>query len=92
MYFVAQELRQIMADLGFKNINEMVGQSQKLEMNKAIEHYKAQGIDLSKILYKPKIDENISCYNTEKQDHHLDNVLDFEILKRHIRRYTGKKK
>ncbi len=82
MYFVAQELRQIMADLGFRNINEMVGQSQKLEMNKAIEHYKAQGIDLSKILYKPKVDESMTFYNTEKQDHHLDNVLDFEILRK----------
>ncbi|MDX1721069.1 MAG: glutamate synthase-related protein, partial [Salegentibacter mishustinae] len=55
MYFIAQELRQIMADLGFRSINEMVGQSQKLDMNRAIEHYKAQGLDLSNILYKPKI-------------------------------------
>ncbi|MFD1096874.1 glutamate synthase large subunit [Salegentibacter chungangensis] len=80
MYFVAQELRQIMADLGFRTLNEMVGQSQKLDMNKAIEHYKAQGIDLSKILYKPKIDEDMPLHNTEKQDHNLENVLDFEIL------------
>lgn len=80
MYFVAQELRQIMADLGFRSIDEMVGQSQKLDMNKAIEHYKAQGIDLSKILYKPKVDEDMPLYNTEKQDHNLENVLDFEIL------------
>jgi glutamate synthase (NADPH) large chain len=55
MYFVAQELRQIMADLGFKTINEMVGQSQKLDMDQAIEHYKAKGVDLSNILYKPKV-------------------------------------
>lgn len=82
MYFVAQELRQIMADLGFKTINEMVGQSQKLDMNRAIENYKAQGIDLSNILYKPQIDENMTLYNTMKQDHRLDDVLDFEILKK----------
>ncbi|UOB16707.1 glutamate synthase large subunit [Abyssalbus ytuae] len=80
MYFVAQELRQIMADLGFRTINEMVGQSQKLDMNKAIDHYKAQGINLSKILYKPQVEEGTLLYNTEKQDHHLDHVLDFEIL------------
>ncbi|MDT0691477.1 glutamate synthase large subunit [Salegentibacter sp. F188] len=80
MYFVAQELRQIMADFGFRTINEMVGQSQKLDMNRAIEHYKAQGIDLSKILYKPKIDEDMPLYCTQKQDHNLENVLDFKIL------------
>jgi len=81
MYFVAQELRQIMADLGFRTINEMVGQSQKLDMNKAIEHYKAQGIDLSNILYKPAVDESMCLYNCKKQDHRLDDVLDFEILR-----------
>lgn len=81
MYFVAQELRQIMADLGFKTINEMVGQSQKIEMNRAIQHYKAQGIDLSKILYKPKIDPDMALYNNQKQDHCLEDILDFKILK-----------
>ncbi len=81
MYFVAQELRQIMADLGFRTINEMVGQSQKLNMDTAISHYKAQGIDLSGILYKPKIDEDMPLYN-QKQDHRLDDVLDFDILKK----------
>lgn len=80
MYFVAQELRRIMASLGFRSINEMVGQSQKLNMNNAIEHYKAQGIDLSKILYKPAVDPSIPLYNVEKQDHNLENVLDFKIL------------
>ncbi|SFN62276.1 glutamate synthase large subunit [Salegentibacter flavus] len=81
MYFIAQELREIMASLGFRSINEMVGQNQKLDMNRAIDHYKAQGIDLSNILYKPKIDEDMPLYNTQKQQHNLENVLDFEILK-----------
>ncbi|HSP13055.1 MAG TPA: glutamate synthase-related protein, partial [Salegentibacter sp.] len=81
MYFIAQELRKIMASLGFRSINEMVGQSQKLDMNRAIEHYKAEGIDLSNILYKPKIDEDMPLYNTQKQQHNLENVLDFEILR-----------
>lgn len=81
LYFVAQELRQIMADLGFRSVNEMVGQSQKLCMDDAIEHYKAQGVDLSAILYKPALDKNTPLYNTEKQDHKLEEVLDFEILK-----------
>lgn len=80
MYFVAEELRQIMAELGFRTINEMVGQSQKLNMKKALDHYKAQGIDLSKILYKPEVPPQVKEYNTQTQDHQLENVLDFDIL------------
>ena len=52
--FIAEELRGIMAELGFRTIDEMVGQSQKINMKKALDHYKSQGIDLSNILYKPK--------------------------------------
>ena len=81
MYFVAQELRQIMADLGFRTVDEMVGQSQKLDMNKAIKHYKAQGIDLSNILYKPEVDADMPLYCNAKQDHRLEDVLDFKVLK-----------
>ncbi len=80
MYFVAQELREIMAQLGFKSIDDMVGQSQKLDMSTAIEHYKAEGIDLSKILYKPSNSEEVEVYNTQIQDHGLDKVLDFDII------------
>jgi hypothetical protein len=54
MYFIAEELREIMAQLGFRTLKEMVGQSQKLNVNKAIKHYKASGLDLSTILYKPE--------------------------------------
>ena len=82
MYFVAQELREIMASLGFRTLNEMVGQSQKLDMDHAIEHYKAQGIDLSNILYKPNIDKDLPLYKTQDQNHGLDNVLDFDILRK----------
>ena len=81
MYFVAEELRQIMAELGFRTIDEMVGQSQKLNMKKAIQHYKTQGIDLSKILYKPEVPSHVHERNTQEQDHQLENVLDFDILR-----------
>ncbi len=80
MHFVAEELRQIMSDLGFRTVNEMVGQSQKLNMKKAINHFKAKGIDLSKILYKPNNSNQVDNYNTEIQNHNLENVLDFKIL------------
>lgn len=80
MYFVAEELRQIMAQLGFRTLNEMIGQTQKLNPNKAINHYKAKGIDLSAILHQPKTEKVTIKHNTEKQNHNLDNVLDFKIL------------
>ena len=80
MYFVAQELREIMASLGFRTIDEMVGQSQKLNMKDAVSHYKFKGIDLSKILYKPNVNESVSIRKTIDQDHNLDNVLDFKIF------------
>jgi len=59
----------------------MVGQSQKLNMKKAIQHYKAQGIDLSNILYKPDVPSHVQERNTQTQDHQLENVLDFDILR-----------
>ncbi|AUC82470.1 glutamate synthase large subunit [Lacinutrix sp. Bg11-31] len=81
MYFVAQELREIMAKLGFRTINEMVGQSQKLNRNKAIEHYKASGLDLSPILHKVDVADDVQLYNTYCQDHNLNVHLDFKIIK-----------
>lgn len=81
MYFIAEELRIIMAQLGFRTLKEMVGQSQKLNVNKAIDHYKANGLDLSAVLYKPEISNKVSNYNVSSQDHALENVLDFEIIK-----------
>ncbi|MFP4845105.1 glutamate synthase large subunit [Winogradskyella sp. PE311] len=81
MYFVAQELREIMAKLGFRTINEMVGQSQKLNRNKAIDHYKSSGIDLTPILHKVEVEDDVKLYNTYCQDHNLNVHLDFKIVK-----------
>ena len=81
MYFVAQELREIMSQLGFRTVDEMVGQSQKINMEDAVKNYKTKGINLSKILYKPNVPENTPLKNNTKQDHNLENVLDFTILK-----------
>ena len=80
MHFVAEEMRSIMAQLGFRTVDEMVGQSQKLNMSDAIEHFKAKGIDLSTILHKPDVKEGTPLRNTEKQDHKLENVLDFTLI------------
>ena len=81
MYFVAEELREIMAQLGFRTIKEMIGQSQKINAKSAVEQYKAQGIDVSGILYQPENYANRTVSNTEKQNHDLDDVLDFQIIR-----------
>ncbi|WP_297765663.1 glutamate synthase large subunit [uncultured Muriicola sp.] len=80
MYFVAQELREIMAQLGFRTINEMVGQVQKLNRNKAIDHFKANGLDLSPILHKIDVRKGTKLYNTQKQEHHVSDSIEFEII------------
>ena len=80
MYFIAEELREIMAQLGFRTVDEMVGQAHKLDRNKAVEHYKAAGIDLSPILHDIQVPEGVKIYNTESQNHHLEKAIDFEII------------
>ena len=80
-FYVAQELRKIMAQLGYRTLAEMVGQTHKINSNKAIKHYKAKGLDLSSILHRPTAYKNMIVKNTDEQDHSLENVLDFIILK-----------
>jgi glutamate synthase (ferredoxin) len=80
-FYVAEELRKIMAQLGYRTLAEMVGQTHKINSNKAIKHYKAKGLDLSSILHRPSAYKSKIVNNTEEQDHNLENVLDFTILK-----------
>ena len=80
--YIAEEVRETMAKLGFRTINEMVGRVDKLEMRHAIEHWKAKGLDYSKILYRPDVGPEVGTYCQMKQDHLLDRSLDMrEILK-----------
>jgi len=80
-FFIAEEVRQLMAKLGFRTMNEMIGQVGKLDMRHAIHHWKAHGVDLSKILYQPALKPGIGIYRTEGQDHHLDKALDQVLIK-----------
>ncbi|SDM05259.1 glutamate synthase large subunit [Kriegella aquimaris] len=82
MYFVAQELRSIMAQLGFRTVNEMVGQVQKLDRKKAIDHYKAEGIDLTPILYQVDVPAGTKFYNTQKQQHDIHGSIEFDIIEK----------
>ena len=80
MYFVAQELREIMAKLGFRTLNDMVGKVEKLDRNNAINHYKSRGIDLTPILHKVEVSKDVKLFNTSKQNHQLKKALDFKII------------
>jgi len=78
--FVAQELREIMASLGVRSVDEMVGRSELLEMNTKILPWKAQGLDYSKILYKPVADKGIGTRCLSKQDHGIVQILDRKLI------------
>ncbi|MCA2507040.1 MAG: glutamate synthase large subunit [Microcystis sp. M54BS1] len=80
MKFIAQEVREIMAELGFRSLNEMVGRTDVLEPKQAVEHWKAKGIDLTPILYQPEVDAEVGRYCQIPQDHGLDKSLDITVL------------
>jgi glutamate synthase (NADPH/NADH) large chain len=78
--FITQELREIMAELGFRTINEMVGQVDALTMRENINHWKYKNLDLSDVLYKEPAEDGVSLYQTEVQDHLMSDVLDWKLL------------
>ncbi len=80
MRFIAEELREIMAQLGFRTIDEMVGRSDMLRVNKAIKFWKSSGIDLSALLYRPQLDSTVKTHHVQAQDHKLEDTLDYKVL------------
>jgi glutamate synthase (NADPH/NADH) large chain len=78
--FVAQEVREIMAQLGFRTVDEMIGRSDLLDMREAIDHYKAKGLDFSKIFYRPPVGPEVAVRKVTEQDHGLDKALDQQLL------------
>lgn len=82
LFMVAEDMREHMASLGFRTVNEMIGRVDVLEVDSAIDHWKASGIDLSMLL-KPAVKphENVEVYRTQAQDHGLEKALDNEIIK-----------
>jgi glutamate synthase domain-containing protein 2/glutamate synthase domain-containing protein 1/glutamate synthase domain-containing protein 3 len=80
MRFIAQEVRELMAQLGFRTINEMIGHVERLEPKKAIDHWKARGLDFSNLLYQPDVPEGVGQYCQMSQDHGLDKSLDLTVL------------
>lgn len=80
MRFIAEEMRELMAQLGFRTVNEMIGRTDKLEMKKAVDHWKAKGLDFSNILYQPNVSPDVGRYCQIPQDHGLENSLDNQVL------------
>ncbi len=80
MYFIAQEVRALMAQLGCRTLNEMIGRTEKLQMCRAVKHWKTEGLDLSNILYQPQVPSYVGRYCQITQDHGLEKALDNTTL------------
>jgi glutamate synthase domain-containing protein 2/glutamate synthase domain-containing protein 3 len=80
-FFLAEQVRQHMADLGFRTFDEMVGRVDMLDFDPAVDHWKARGLDLSAILYSPPVPSRVSRRCVQPQDHGLEDALDHKILK-----------
>src|SRR5262249_23790406 len=79
-FFVAEEVREIMASLGYRRFDELIGQSQCLDKERAIGHWKARGLDFEKLFHKPEVPDGVAIYNAERQHHGLDKVLDNHLI------------
>ena len=81
-FFVAEEVREIMAQLGYRTFNEMVGQTQMLDQSSLVAHWKAKGLDFSKLFVRQKELPGQKIYHAEKQNHHLEAVLDRRLMEK----------
>ena len=80
MRYIAQEVRELMAQLGFRHLKDMVGRVDRLEVKRAVEHWKAKGLDFSNILYQPEVGPEVGRYCQIQQDHGIEKSLDKRIL------------
>jgi len=79
-FFVAEELRHIMAELGFRRLSDMIGRSDLLDMKKGIEHWKAKGLDFSRVFHQPDMPAEVARFHCESQDHGLSRALDHQLI------------
>jgi glutamate synthase (NADPH/NADH) large chain len=79
-FFVAEEVRELMAAMGFRTFAEMVGQMQMLDKVQVVEHWKAKGLDFSKLFYKPQAPAGVAIHNCETQDHKIHDILDRRLI------------
>nr|MBP6407019.1 glutamate synthase subunit alpha [Ramlibacter sp.] len=81
-FFIAEEVRQIMAQLGIRKFDDMIGRADLLDMKKGIEHWKARGLDFSRLLAQPMVPADVARYHVENQDHALENNLDTRLIEK----------
>ncbi|CAG0964030.1 glutamate synthase (NADPH/NADH) large chain [Burkholderiales bacterium] len=79
-FFVAEEVRALMAELGFRTFDDMIGHSELIDMRKGVEHWKARGLDFSRVLYQPPMPASVARHRCEDQDHGLDRALDHVLI------------
>ncbi|HXJ08585.1 MAG TPA: glutamate synthase-related protein, partial [Burkholderiales bacterium] len=79
-FFVAEEVRELMASLGVRKLSELIGRTDLLDMRKGIEHWKAKGLDFSRVFYMPKMPAEVARYNSERQNHGLEKALDQRLI------------
>ena len=80
LFFVAEEARELMAQLGIRTVNELIGRSDLLDMKRGIEHWKAKGLDFSRVFHQPQVGPEIPRHRCEGQDHGLDKALDNRLI------------
>jgi glutamate synthase (NADPH/NADH) large chain len=79
-FFVAEEVREIMAELGYRSFDEMIGQMQMLDRQKLVEHWKAKGLDFSRLFTKPQAAKGTAIFKCEPQDHKITDILDRKLI------------
>jgi glutamate synthase (NADPH/NADH) large chain len=79
-FFVAEEIRELMASMGFRTFEEMIGRTDMLDMRDAVDHWKAHGVDLARLMHRPDVGPEIATHNCETQDHGLDKALDNGLI------------
>jgi glutamate synthase (NADPH/NADH) large chain len=79
-FFVAEEARELMSKLGVRSLNDLIGRTELLDTKKGIEHWKARGLDFSKVFYMPKMPPEVARFNSEKQNHGLEKALDNRLI------------
>ncbi|MEL6292086.1 MAG: glutamate synthase-related protein, partial [Pseudomonadota bacterium] len=79
-FYVAEEVREMMAAMGFRSFDDMVGQSDLLDKDEAIDHWKARGLDFEKLFHKPVVSDAAAIYHSEGQNHGLEKVLDNKLI------------
>ena len=79
-FFVAEEIRELMAEMGFRTFSELIGRTDMLDMRDAVDHWKAHGVDLARLMHRPDVGPEIATHNCEDQDHGLDKALDNTLI------------